>query len=581
MSNKKPLVNVMPFKPVKGTLNEAVTEQTDPVRVSGVLQRAEAKNQNGRIYPKEILKRETEKYRKDRVNQRRALGELDHPDCVRGSAKILTSRGWISVKEIRDDEKVYTLNPNTQEVELQKITKKVDQPYSGKMIKIKGRNIDTLVTPNHRFYLINRYGKGYFATAQDIHDNPKAHSKSYIPKTALNEWSGTETGLNGHMKLKGVSEDHLSKYSSKKLRKKYSKDVEIPSDTWMKFLGIFLADGSSSGGGYSVKLTQKKEEGKRKIRELISRFPKEFNWKEVDKGKGKVDFVCHDARLHSTLAELGDTYSKYVPSYALESRSELLQDMYEWYRMGDGRDVDHNGYNRKEVFSVSEKLIDGFHEVLLKIGKSGSRTKQISNKDYNFAGHTIKTENKKPLHVLHESTTKGIYLDPRFIEVEEVHDYDDNVYCVSVPNETIYLMDQGKAFWSGNSSVVNLKNVSHNVVSMEWQGNDLVGEIEILSTPAGNILKELFKSNVNVGISSRGMGSVKESADGTLIVDDDFELIAFDFVSNPSTHGAFMEQGQINESFDPHSGHDGKWDRVDNLVSELVKEMSGEYRDEQ
>ena len=101
------------------------------------------------------------------------------------------------------------------------------------------------------------------------------------------------------------------------------------------------------------------------------------------------------------------------------------------------------------------------------------------------------------------------------------------------------------------SSVVNLNNASHNIVEMHWDGDDLLGTVEVLSTPAGNILKELFRSGIKLGISSRGLGSVepvneKNGEDGTVEVQPDFELIAFDFVSNPSTHGAFMRP--VNES---------------------------------
>jgi len=100
------------------------------------------------------------------------------------------------------------------------------------------------------------------------------------------------------------------------------------------------------------------------------------------------------------------------------------------------------------------------------------------------------------------------------------------------------------------SSVVNLKNVSHNIVDMGWESKDLVGTVEILPTPSGNILRDLLQSGILLGISSRGLGSVKkdmrENAD---VVQDDFDLIAFDFVSNLSTQGAFMyPQGKINES---------------------------------
>jgi hypothetical protein len=97
-----------------------------------------------------------------------------------------------------------------------------------------------------------------------------------------------------------------------------------------------------------------------------------------------------------------------------------------------------------------------------------------------------------------------------------------------------------------DSSVVNLNNVSHNIMEMHWANDDLVGTVEVLGTPAGNILKELFKSGIKLGISSRGLGSVEELGEAddkgnqTVAVQPDFELIAFDFVSNPSTQGAFL-----------------------------------------
>jgi len=95
------------------------------------------------------------------------------------------------------------------------------------------------------------------------------------------------------------------------------------------------------------------------------------------------------------------------------------------------------------------------------------------------------------------------------------------------------------------SPVVNLKNVCSNVTDIWFEGNDVMGNIEILTTPSGNIVRELIKNNIRLGVSSRGMGSLKTVAEGVGEVQDDFSLICFDIVSNPSTHGAF-----INESAD-------------------------------
>lgn len=98
-----------------------------------------------------------------------------------------------------------------------------------------------------------------------------------------------------------------------------------------------------------------------------------------------------------------------------------------------------------------------------------------------------------------------------------------------------------------DSSVINLKNVCHNVVECHWEGDDVWGTIEILTTPSGNIARELIKNNVRLGISSRGLGSVKQMAENTVEVQDDFELLCFDLVSSPSTRGAYMN---LNESIE-------------------------------
>ena len=126
-----------------------------------------------------------------------------------------------------------------------------------------------------------------------------------------------------------------------------------------------------------------------------------------------------------------------------------------------------------------------------------------------------------------------------------------------------------------DSSVVNLQNASHNVMEMHFNGNDLVGTVEVLGTPSGNILKELFKSGIKLGISSRGLGSVENIGEGAQEVQPDFELIAFDFVSNPSTHGAFLSP--MNESVDKTQQYEqrpdcGIWCKTEQLIHDIITE---------
>ena len=121
-----------------------------------------------------------------------------------------------------------------------------------------------------------------------------------------------------------------------------------------------------------------------------------------------------------------------------------------------------------------------------------------------------------------------------------------------------------------DSSVVNLNNASHNIIEMHWDGDDLLGTVEVLSTPAGNILKELFKSGIKLGISSRGLGSVEpmresDGEDGAVEVQPDFELIAFDFVSNPSTHGAFMRP--VNEGVEKQKPET----KIESIINSIMR----------
>jgi hypothetical protein len=122
-----------------------------------------------------------------------------------------------------------------------------------------------------------------------------------------------------------------------------------------------------------------------------------------------------------------------------------------------------------------------------------------------------------------------------------------------------------------DSSVVNLQNASHNILEMHWSGDDLSGTVEVLGTPAGNILKELFKSGIKLGISSRGLGSVKEiHEDDSVEVQPDFELIAFDFVSNPSTQGAFMHP--LSEGVDKSKTRTcGKWCKIESIINNIMR----------
>ena len=118
-----------------------------------------------------------------------------------------------------------------------------------------------------------------------------------------------------------------------------------------------------------------------------------------------------------------------------------------------------------------------------------------------------------------------------------------------------------------DSSIINLKNVSHNIKKIWWDGDQVMGAIEILPTPSGNILSALFANSIPVGVSSRGMGSLKQMGD-LMEVQDDFELLCWDFVSTPSNPGSYMkEKGMMNES---KNNQYNKYTKANSIITEIL-----------
>ena len=117
------------------------------------------------------------------------------------------------------------------------------------------------------------------------------------------------------------------------------------------------------------------------------------------------------------------------------------------------------------------------------------------------------------------------------------------------------------------SAIVSLKNASHVVKSLWWEGNNLMGIVELLNTPSGNIVKEIIRAGHTIGISSRGTGSVTQTNEGTLIVQPDFELCAWDFVSNPSTRNAFLRPVSLNEE----KQQINKYAKLDSIINNILR----------
>jgi hypothetical protein len=152
------------------------------------------------------------------------------------------------------------------------------------------------------------------------------------------------------------------------------------------------------------------------------------------------------------------------------------------------------------------------------------------------------------------------------------------------------LMEQSKKYANGpikerraygeldhpETSIVNLKNVSHNIVDIWWEGKDLYGKVEILPTPSGDILKKLFENNLSVGISSRAMGSVTQIGEGLVQVEDDLDIICWDFVSTPSNFGSYMRpESKVGLKESISYEVDNKYAKAHIMIRDLICSQSG------
>jgi len=511
--------------------------------LSGIMQKADTQNGNGRVYPYKTLLREVENYKK-LVKENRALGE-----CVDSETQIMTEDGWKYIPDISDNEKIFTLNSATNEMELQEITRKVVLPFDGEMLHFTNdRSIDMMLTPTHNVLYYTRNGSPVKiladAVATMLENNSGDISHSSLKRGKAN-WVGNS----------------ISTY---RLGQK-----EINAEDFMAFMGIYLSEGCVSSSVNKVQITQKKKEETAEIEELCNRLPFKFN--KTVRSNGTTDFVTSDNELVSFLRPLGKSHEKYVPKEIKNLSPNLLTILLDWMLKGDGRNrKNRKGEVMRELYTTSKQMADDFSEIFYKLGAAATINER-EQKDRVIEGRTVLAKNSRLLYIVSESTARDAYLSSRFVKVERVK-HTGEVYCVSVPNKTWMMKRNGSVCWTSNcdhpeDSVINLKNASHLVTDIWMEGKDVMGKMKILDTPSGKILQELVRGGVQLGISSRGMGSVSESQ-GQTMVEEDFQLICFDMVSEPSTPGAFM----MREAKEFKNEVFTSADRINRLLNEVLDE---------
>jgi len=543
------------------------TKENKGYFIRGVVSRAGTGNKNKRIYPIPVMESAVEELQ-EAVANGGFVGEIEHPCVGVSDFSILGKDGWKDFLEYKVGDEVATFNEDNI-IEYNKIETIINEPYKGKIYNFKGRNIDIPFTGPHRLYLENRYGKREIVTVKEVFDNRKKYNKHKIIK--IGKW---EADTNDVFIIKGISKERYNK----KFKQDVRKSLELNTKAFMSFIGFYLAEGCTSKRDNEYKISISQNEGiiADEFREVLKQLP--FEVKEYSKKRRDniiTNFVIQDIRLHEYLKPLGDCYTKYIPTELKQLDAPYLEELIDWFIKGDGRDrrgMD-GGSNRRNLFSVSKRLIEDLHELVIKVGGSGNWTEIDTTEDYMFADHLIEAKNKHTLYQLNLSTTKGIYLDERFLSITE-EDHDDNIYCITVPNGNFYMKHKGKSYLTGNSSPkVNIERISHKITKLKMAPDGAVlAEMTILNTPQGNILKNLIDGGVQLGVSTRGLGGIKPYhgplGEGFVEVQPGFKMKAIDVVFDPSAgidgRPNFVTEETSNSGI--ILGHTTKFERVWNDV---------------
>ena len=354
--------------------------------------------------------------------------------CFSDDTDVLTDNGWKLFKDCNADDKFATMNTESKEIEYQHATDWINYDYNGKMIEITNlkKSIECLITPNHEVLRYNRDKTKLFKQRAD-----SLTDKGYIPRTGIwkgnsdlyyfelpeyhNEWDWTKLDSNG--------EEY--KICTKI---KHEPAVKINMKDWSAFLGWYISEGSTSTT-YVTQISQTKYVNE--VDEVLSRLP------FIYKYDGKM-FRISSVQLTTYLKQFGLCDKKFIPKYIKESPPEVIREFLDHFNLGDGSI--HKG--NKIYYTTSKQLADDLQECIFKIGSvsniSFQSTKgtiaKFADKEYvrNFDKYTLTEHNKFNDFYFETTSRKDKY-------IHEV-DYNGEVFCVTVPNGTLYVRRNDKPF---------------------------------------------------------------------------------------------------------------------------------------
>lgn len=362
-------------------------------------------------------------------------------ECYSKDTEVLTENGWKYFYDISVKDKVFTLNNKTNQIELQKPVKFYEFHNKNQLYNFKSKKIDLLVTANHNM-IVDHYSPGVsenykrkFVKAKDF--NPNLH---FIPKQA--KWLGKEEE---YFALPSISVKQYRHFSKKyQIIKKSAKKILM--NDWLKFFGFYLAEGNvykrtrqhkdrkKSYYEYSIRIFQNKGKAAQEFEKVLLKLP--FHFRKKIANKNKITFEITNKQLFSYLNKFGKSGEKYIPVKIKGLCRAQLRILFNWLMKGDG----YIGGGNIEYSTKSKVLAGDMQEIVLKLGWSANIYQRNKKNNKNSKWYDVGVSRAK--HFRFASREKNI----------AKINYKGKVYCLEVPNHTLYVRRNGKVCWCGNSA---------------------------------------------------------------------------------------------------------------------------------
>lgn len=357
--------------------------------------------------------------------------------CFSDDTEVLTEKGWKLFKDCIAEDKFATMNTGNKNIEYQHATDYICYDYNGQMISLSNakKSIEGLITPNHLVLRYDRHKKRLFKERAD-----SLTDKGFIPRTGI--WEGNNEEYfelpEYHKEWDWVS--NRKQYFNRKTKElvplnekpylictktKHDEPVKIKMKDWAAFLGWYISEGSTSNK-YVTQIAQVKN--CEQVKEVLDRLPFKYSY-------NNKSFRISSVQLTLALKQFGLCDKKFVPDCIKQSSKEVIREFLDNFNLGDGSI--HGG--NKVYYTTSKQLADDLQECIFKVGSVANIIFEENHNKY-----TIYERNKFTDYWFETGCRKEKYINRV--------DYNGKVYCVTVPNGTLYVRRKGKPFWSSNCS---------------------------------------------------------------------------------------------------------------------------------